>query len=71
MSCPLSLKAIPAQLFVKRHQTSIGKDVCKDLLAEMKGRKMESKREEVKERRRKKKSYIILWKEEMIGSDME
>jgi hypothetical protein len=38
------------QLFPKRHQTSIGKDVSKDLLE--KERKKEEKREEEKKRRR-------------------
>jgi hypothetical protein len=48
-SCPLSQGHPCPQLFAKRHQTSIGKDVCKDILAE---RKREG-RWNMKEKKRK------------------
>jgi hypothetical protein len=46
-SCPLSQGHLCPQLFAKRHQTSIRKDACKDLLADerKKGRKTERERE--------------------------
>jgi hypothetical protein len=49
-SCPLSQGHPCPQLFAKRHQTSIGKDVHKDLLAE---RKREEKMEREREKRKR------------------
>jgi hypothetical protein len=60
-SCPLSQGHPCPQLFAKRQQTSIGKDVCKDRFADRKreGRWNEKEKKE-KERRRKDNTYIVL-----------
>jgi hypothetical protein len=39
------------QLFAKRHQTSIGKDVCKDLLAEREKGKEDGRRKKEGEKK--------------------
>jgi hypothetical protein len=46
----LSQGRLCPQLFTKRHQTSIGKDVCKDLLEERKGKEDGKRRESEKEK---------------------
>jgi hypothetical protein len=78
-SCPLSLKAIPAHNSSQRDiKHPLEGMSAKIVLREKKGRKMERKREEEKEKKKKRrrkreeekeyKSCIILWGEELFGS---